>query len=229
MQDGSMPPGVTEQPRLSSLANNNPTKKASTPKPAPKTKAPPKEKPLSKAAVKYAIENMPGNSSSPQNVEKELARLWGQVAGYKRLFPDLDYSQEPNQNAPSAVVKAFVDNLGAQLCEKAAVVNMKKLYCLLLDLAAMGNTAMKNPLGLQVNGVPKVMRHKILEEAFMDAEFKELAILHPEWCRPGPLVRLVIETLQVVKEVHQTEAGRGMEESVGRPVKVDLANKYSKL
>ncbi|MBS0654651.1 MAG: hypothetical protein JSR46_02640 [Verrucomicrobia bacterium] len=197
-------PGVKTEPRLGNLASSA-TAPSITPKrgriPAEKKEAPPKPKPVTKAAAKYAMESL---NKKMQTETGDVARIMSQVYAYRRHFPKLDYSSMPD-TASFEAWSAFLEDLVNQNAEEGSVQTLKHVYCILLEVGVRGNMFLGNPIGMNIRTLPAVAKTAIHEKNFLEKEFQELAILHPEWCRPGPFARICIATLGLIREVHNAE------------------------
>jgi len=222
--------GVKSEPSLGKLAKNSaPTPKqvkVKTPSMPTKKEAPRKN--LTSKQAQYAYENLPGGAGTKDEA-KLCTRLWTQIEGYERHFGDLDYTNKPPRNAGSVQLQAFLDGLSGQLGDTAAVLTMKHLYILGVGLAVKGNYVMNNPLGINCMTLPEKVRKDVMEDDFLDREFKELAILHPELCHPGPFLRILLQTVNMVKDVHAVETRGGSYSQANTPVDPKLRKTYDDL
>lgn len=230
MSKTEVAPGVTTEPRLSNLASST-VAPSTTPKrgrAAPKEKEapPPKPKPVTKAAAKYAMESL--NKTTESGGGGDLAMLMSQAMAYKRHFPHLDFSGMPNNSSPASW-QAFINDLGNQNAEEGSVATLQSIYLIGLDLGVRGNIFFGNPLGMSIRTLPSVAKTAIKERSFLEKEFTELAILHPEWCRPGPFQRICLATLGLLREVHNAESTGAVYTAPSDNVKNEAKEKWKEL
>lgn len=220
-------PGVRTEPRLGNLASS--AAAPTTPKKGrvqvEKKEAPPKTRPVTKQAAKYALDNMDKKLEGNAN---DVARIMSQVMAYRRHFPKLDYSGMPNDHAYSSWF-AFLNDLINQNAEAGSVQTLQHIYCIALELGVRGNMFFGNPIGMNIRTLPSVAKTAIKERGFLEKEFQELAILHPEWCRPGPFQRICIETLGLIREVHNAESSGAVYTAPEDPVKEDAKERWKDL
>lgn len=197
-------PGVTMAPRLSSLANSTPppplTPKRGRPTVEKKESAP-KPRPVTKEQAKYAVDGMRKTASAQP---EELAKVISQCMGYQRHFPKLDYSSMPKDQSLGSW-QAFLKDLQNQNAEEGSVGTLQHVYLIMLEFGVRGNALVGNPLGMNIRTLPSIAKEAIQHNHFLEKEFQELAILHPEWCRPGPFQRICLATLNLLREVHYAE------------------------
>lgn len=197
-------PGVKTEPRLGSLASST-SAPSTTPKKGrvtmEKKEPAPKSRPVSKQAAKYALD---GLNKKLEGKPEDVAKIMSQVMAYKRHFPRLDYSGMPNDSSYSSW-SAFLSDLINQNAEEGSVQTLQHIYCIILEFGVRGNIFLGNPIGMNIRTLPSVAKTAIKDKGFLEKEFQELAILHPEWCRPGPFQRICIATLGLIREVHNAE------------------------
>lgn len=217
--------------KLSSLAASKTTPKRDKVK---KEDPKPKPKQFTPKQAKFLAENLPGSEKGNAHDDRTRSDIYTKLLGYKRRFPHLNFSTaEPVLQYPDkftvAHMQGTLDDLGNQTAEDNAVDTMKHFYLIFLEMAVKSNVALGNPLGFHVTTLPVVMKKAIRETSFLDQEFNELAILHPEWCRQGPLVRILFQTFDLMREVHKAESEGVVYVSPTSPVNPETKNKYEDL
>lgn len=193
---------------------------ATSPKPTPRA-----SKPLSKDATEYALKAM--NTRKDTDDPKACLRVWGQIQGYIRSFPDKDFNRNPNvgPNSSKADLDSELISLQHQMSDEKSVEAIKHIYCAVVGLFSQ-STLVFNPLELRVQNLPQVAKHKVFNDGFLNQELTELSILYPELCRPGPLLSVLLQTMTLIRDVSSQEA---LQLNPTKIVPASSTNKYNDL
>lgn len=224
---------LPKEPKLgnlrASVAPTSTPKKATKPalkKETEKKTPTPKPRPLSGQQMRYAVDNLPKPTNPNENAR--LRQAWRRIRGYKRHFPHLDYSDMPAHDAPVSIVEGFVDDLGGQLGEEKGVETLKHVYTTLLEIGVQINAGCGDPWQLCISELPKIAKKELQEKSFLDTELKEIAILHPELCRPNVWVRVFLQTYNLAKEVSDKAKGR-VRKLPDEPIDSAVRSRYADL
>lgn len=179
------------------VAFNNNNKKG-------KEKVKPAARKVTKEAAAYGMEAAKDLCKNPMN-EKDEERIWKQIAGYRRMFPELDHNYRVMPDSSIKEKLAELRCVQEQLGDASAFKAAKLLLTMSCAGLAMGNKLVPmNPLGppVVIDKLPTEMKQRIEgPEAFLNSELKELTILYPWLFRPGPELRTLIGIYQVATEL----------------------------
>lgn len=197
--------GVAAPPSgRSALKRSKGKEKVQEPKPKPAPKK------LSKEATAYALDaarELAQNKGS--KVDEKV--IWRQIAGYRRMFPDLSHNYKVNPESSLSEKLGELRSVQDQLADSTALYAVQHLLLAGCSLIALANTAIPtNPLGnpRAINKLPMRIKQKMDGPAqFLVTEMKELTILYPWLFRPGPELRILLGIWETCMELKMEDEG----------------------
>lgn len=210
---------VPTAPNLARLRADRPI--SQPPPPAAAPKAPARSapvKPLGKKAAQWAAESFAKQPTDPAKEQQSQAKLWNQIMGYRRNWPDLDHNKKVNADSPSAVMAREISSVQAQKGDERAIANAQLIYVMALNcapnIASVWNPVVPYPMQLQLepSKVRKESQRMVYQEGFMRDELTEITILYPWLFRPGPEMRLLVGSFQFLQ---MCSNGAGMTAAMG--------------
>ena len=227
-------PGFHSRPSLAALgadrAAPSVAEKKSTPRRPTKKEAPPAE------ALKFVSGQLPGASKAKDKnlpPDQRAADAWSVVWNFKRMIPELDYSEAPPITASGEIMEKYVQHLSGQV---AALGNKKpgeiwrQAYLTALDFGVRGYYGLlHDPLHVQIHKLPDVAAQAINESGWCEMEFLELQCRYPLLSQSHPLMRIALNTLFLAKEVDRAARTNQTFQSAGNPVPSTVADKFKDL
>lgn len=194
---------VKMAPSVSSLRADQAAKGA--PKPKTPSRAPAraaKPKPISKAAMDYAMSHLPQTASEAEKNARLSAQKWETVCAYRRQYrnlqPPLVMDESLGPGAHPHALDAEIRSYQQQKGDSKAVEKAQAMY--VAGLGLIEKLAGRFPVGGRLQGrLARTGARKVFLEGLAIDELTEITILYPWLFRQGPELNLLMITWQLIQ------------------------------